>query len=221
MSRTLCTLLLAGMLGAPPFSAVAWAGPKDPPPPPPAAPEEPGPPPWAGPDEPGWGEFERLPPDARERLLLREREILERVRERDPGLYGELMGMREAAREDPRARRVYLARLYRTSMEIHRIDRDPEWVEKERRMLELRRQLDEEARGMREMERAEAERHRAEMERMAGELFDLRQAERRARLEEMERRLEEMRAEIEAREAERDEIIRRHLDQLILGPAEL
>jgi hypothetical protein len=33
--------------------------------------------------------------------------------------------------------------------------------------------------------------------------------------------LEEMRAEIEAREERREEIIRRHLDQLILGPPEL
>ncbi|MBW1877042.1 MAG: hypothetical protein JRI25_00875 [Deltaproteobacteria bacterium] len=199
MSRTLCCLVLAGLLGAPLFSAPAWAGP----------------------EEPAWEEFDRLPPEARERLLHREREIFERIREHDPGLFGELMGMREAAREDPHVRRVYLARLHRASMEMHRIDRDPERLEKERRMHELRRELHEEARGMHELEKAEHERHRAEMERTAGELFDLRQAERRARLEEMERRLEEMRVEIEAREAEREEIIRRHLDQLILGPAEL
>ena len=158
--------------------------------------------------------MEHAPPPAElmEHIIDNEDAILDRIKQRRPELYEELLKKKKT---DPKGYVRSLVRFVRMGKQRHR---DPQLETRHHELRTLHQELGQLAEGFESLPTDEQEERRAEMRAMAKKLFDLKQSDRRAGLEDLKRRLEVLEAEISDRENTQDQIIERHVERL-LNPA--
>ena len=155
---------------------------------------------------------ERRGPPSQERIeevQARELEILEVVKENDPGRYELLM---EAKVEDEHG---YWKQMVHVARMVERFHGDPEFAKRSLDMRDLQRQIKDLARTWRAADAAEQARLRDEMAVLTGRLFELKPAERRQRLSELQEKIRKLESDIEDRERIMSEKIEEYLDSVI------
>jgi hypothetical protein len=149
-----------------------------------------------------------------QRMLAREAELLARLEEWDPDKHTQLLAIRDVDR------RAYIGALVRISRAIEREERapSPELVAAMRRMDAIKLRYPD---GLDSVQGKDLKELRAEVTALAEEIFRLKQAERRERIQQLRASLEELEADVARRDREKDQLIRRFVDEFLEGDADL
>lgn len=148
------------------------------------------------------------------RVLDREAELLERVRQIDPKRHEQLLMLKGADR------RAYVGALLRVARMLERGERTPS-PELQAAIARAHAIQAAHPDGFDTLSPKETAKVRAELTAIGEEIFSLRQAERRERIAMLRKDLESLEADVARRDREKDQLIQHFVDGVLLGRPDL